>query len=96
MVPPERLVVVGLYKHVRNPMYIGFAIGWVGLWIMFGRANRQAIAGALAAAAGVTLFVRFYEEPTLRRKFGPEYDIYCKNVRRWLPRLRPWNRTRRG
>ena len=89
--PPQRLVVVGFYRYVRNPMYVGFAAGWIGLWIVFGHANAVAIAGAAAAALGVHLFVLLYEEPTLRKKFGGDYLEYCQNVSRWWPRLRGWN-----
>jgi hypothetical protein len=45
-----------------------------------------------AVALGVHLFVVLYEEPTLRKKFGAEYEEYCRNVRRWWPRLRRWDR----
>jgi protein-S-isoprenylcysteine O-methyltransferase Ste14 len=89
--PPQRLVVVGFYRHVRNPMYVGFAVGWIGLWIAFGHAN-LAIAAVAAVALGVHLFVILYEEPTLRRKFGAEYEAYCRNVSRWLPRLKGWDK----
>lgn len=92
MVPPKRLVVVGFYRYVRNPMYTGFFMGWIGLWVVFGRANWLVIAGAAAVVLGVVLFVVLYEEPTLRRMFGEDYQEYCSNVRRWLPRLRPWER----
>jgi protein-S-isoprenylcysteine O-methyltransferase Ste14 len=90
--PPKRLVVVGFYRYVRNPMYIGFFAGWIGLWVVFGRANLHAIAVASAVVLGVILFVRLYEEPTLRRMFGAEYEEYCRNVRRWLPRIRAWEK----
>jgi protein-S-isoprenylcysteine O-methyltransferase Ste14 len=89
--PPRRLVVVGMYRYVRNPMYVGFATGWIGLWVMLGHANAIAIAVVAAVALGVHLFVVFYEEPTLRGKFGEEYKGYCRNVNRWWPRLRPWH-----
>ncbi|HMD16697.1 MAG TPA: isoprenylcysteine carboxylmethyltransferase family protein [Terriglobales bacterium] len=92
MVPPKRLVVVGFYRYVRNPMYLGFFVGWAGLWVMFGRANLVAIAGACAAALAVALFVLLYEEPHLRKIFGPEYEEYCRNVRRWVPRMRAWHK----
>jgi len=91
IVPPRRLVVVGFYRYVRNPMYVGFATGWIGLWIVFAHANWAAIATVAAVALGIHLFVVFYEEPTLRRKFGEQYLDYCRNVRRWLPRFHPWN-----
>jgi len=90
MVPPQRLVVVGFYRYVRNPMYVGFAVGWIGLWIVFGHPNPIAIGIVAAVALGVHLFVVFYEEPTLRKKFGSDYGEYSRNVRRWWPRLRPW------
>jgi len=89
--PPKHLVVVGFYRYVRNPMYMGFAAGWMGLWIVFGHANAVAIAVVAAVALGVHLFVVFYEEPTLRRKFGADYEQYCQNVHRWWPRARGWN-----
>jgi len=90
--PPQRLVVVGFYRYVRNPMYLGFAAGWIGLWVIFGRANWALIAGVAAVALGVLLFVLLYEEPILRAKFGDDYQLYCRNVRRWWPRLRAWSR----
>jgi protein-S-isoprenylcysteine O-methyltransferase Ste14 len=89
--PPQRLVVVGFYRYVRNPMYLGFFVGWIGLWIIFGHANGIAIAIACAVVLGVHLFVCFYEEPTLRKMFGADYLQFCQNVNRWLPRLRPWS-----
>jgi len=86
--PPRRLVVVGFYRYVRNPMYLGFAAGWIGLWVVFGHANPVAIVAVMAVALAVHLFVVFYEEPTLRKKFGAAYINYCQNVDRWWPRLR--------
>jgi protein-S-isoprenylcysteine O-methyltransferase Ste14 len=91
MIPPKKLVVVGFYRYVRNPMYLGFITGWIGLWIVFGQANLVAFAIAFAVVLGVALFVVLYEEPTLRRKFGAEYEEYCRNVPRWIPRQDPWN-----
>jgi protein-S-isoprenylcysteine O-methyltransferase Ste14 len=93
MAPPKRLVVVvvGLYRYVRNPMYLGFFVGWGGLWVVFGRADLVAIAVASATVIGTTLFVLLYEEPTLRQTFGAEYEEYCRNVPRWVPRRRAWN-----
>jgi protein-S-isoprenylcysteine O-methyltransferase Ste14 len=69
-------------------MYVGFFVGWVGLWVVFGRANLLAIAVAAAVVLGTVLFVQLYEEPTLRKMFGAEYEEYCRNVRRWVPRMR--------
>ena len=90
--PPQQLVVVGSYRYVRNPMYLGFAAGWIGLWIVFGHPDTELIAGVAAVALGVDLFVILYEEPTLRKKFGAEYEEYCHNVHRWWPRLHAWNK----
>ena len=89
--PPQRLVAVGFYRYVRNPMYVGLATGWIGLWVIFGHPNPVLMAAIAAVALGVHLFVVFYEEPTLRGKFGADYEQYCRNVRRWLPRAHGWN-----
>ncbi len=90
--PPQRLVVVGFYRYVRNPMYVGFAFGWIGLWVIFGHANLALVIAVALVALGVDLFVLFYEEPILRAKFGADYEEYCRNVRRWWPRLRAWSK----
>ena len=91
--PPKNLVVVGFYPYVRNPMYVGFAAGWIGLWIVFGHSDPVLIAGVAMVAMGVHLFVRLYEEPTLRRKFDGDYEEYCRNVPRWLPRAHGWHKV---
>jgi hypothetical protein len=57
--------------------------GSVGLWIVFGQANQVAIVIAFAVVLGVLLFVVLYEEPTLRRNFGAEYEEYCRNSCGW-------------
>jgi len=67
-------------------------IGWAGLWVVFGRANMAAIAVASTGVLGVVLFVLLYEEPHLRKIFGAEYEEYCRNVRRWVPRMRAWDK----
>lgn len=90
LAPPQRLVVVGFYRYVRNPMYLGFYTGWAGLWVIFGRISKMGIEAAAIGVLAVVLFVLFYEEPALRRKFGADYEEYCRHVPRWLPRLRPW------
>jgi protein-S-isoprenylcysteine O-methyltransferase Ste14 len=86
--PPDRLVVSGLYRHVRNPMYVAI----VG--VIFGQAvllaDRRLVAyGALFWLASHS-FVVLYEEPALRRQFGESYEKFCANVPRWIPRLVPW------
>jgi protein-S-isoprenylcysteine O-methyltransferase Ste14 len=89
-IPPRRLVVVGMYGYVRNPMYLGFFLGWFGLWMLFGKANLISLWFLLLLIAIVALFVKYYEEPTLRATFGPDYEEYCRNVPRWAPRVRAW------
>jgi len=83
--PPRRLVVRGPYRLVRNPMYIGAFLLLVGAAVLY----RSARLGAYAAGflAVTHLFVVGYEEPTLTRLFGKEYDSYRAAVRRWLPRF---------
>jgi protein-S-isoprenylcysteine O-methyltransferase Ste14 len=86
---PERLVVGGVYRHVRNPMYVAMLAAIVGQALLLGRLGLLLYAAAawLAAAA----FVRFYEEPTLTRRFGANYEAYRRAVPAWWPRLRPWD-----
>ena len=91
--PPQRLVVLGFYRYVRNPMYLGFATGWIGLWVVFEHANLVAIIAVADVAIAVHLFVVFYEEPTLRKKFRADYVDYCRNVDRWWPRVRGWDKS---
>ena len=90
ILPPRKLVVTGFYRYVRNPMYVGFFLAWLGLWIVFGRATLTAITIVTLAALCVMAFVQLYEEPHLRKTFGQDYITYCQNVPRWLPRLHPW------
>jgi protein-S-isoprenylcysteine O-methyltransferase Ste14 len=87
-VPPEHLVVSGLYRYVRNPMYVGVFTVIAGEAMLL---QSRSLAIELAAVLlGVDLFVRHYEEPKLSRTFGDEYSTYQQNVRRWLPRLTAW------
>jgi len=89
--PPRHLVVTGLYRHVRNPMYTGMAFFLIGEWLMFGSNLRGALIYFAFYAVAVTLFVHLYEEPTLRRKFPDEYAEYFRNVPRFIPRFDPWD-----
>jgi protein-S-isoprenylcysteine O-methyltransferase Ste14 len=84
--PPARLVVSGLYRYVRNPMYVAVVSIVLGQALLFGSASVLEYAAVLWV--GFFAFVVLYEEPTLRRKFGPEFEAYCAHVRRWIPRLR--------
>ncbi len=86
--PPERLVVTGLYRFVRNPMYVGVVALVIGQGLLLG--SEAVLVWAACAAAGFHLFVVLYEERALRKRFGAEYEAYCREVRRWLPRLRPF------
>jgi protein-S-isoprenylcysteine O-methyltransferase Ste14 len=88
--PPRVLVVNGMYRYVRNPMYFGMALLLIGEWLVWGSNPRGAVEYVAFFAAAVTLFVILYEEPTLRRKFPDDYAEYSRNVPRFLPRLRPW------
>jgi protein-S-isoprenylcysteine O-methyltransferase Ste14 len=81
--PPRRLVIRGPYRFVRNPMYIGAALAVTSAALYFGSwALLLFVAGFLLVCH---TFVLVYEEPHLRRVFGPEYQDYCRHVRRWLP-----------
>jgi protein-S-isoprenylcysteine O-methyltransferase Ste14 len=82
--PPRRLVVIGFYKCVRNPQYVGVILVAIGEAILSGKA--LLFGYAVCLAIGYHLFVRFYEEPTLQKAFGEEYVRYCASVSRWLPR----------
>ena len=86
--PTSRLVVLGPYRHVRNPMISGV------LAILLGEAAIFASVPLLLWFAGVfavnALYLPLVEEPGLRKRFGADYDAYRANVPRWLPRLSPW------
>jgi protein-S-isoprenylcysteine O-methyltransferase Ste14 len=81
--PPRRLVVRGPYRFVRNPMYIGAGLALGGAALFYESAPLLAYGAIFLLIAH--LFVLWYEEPTLRRTFGPEYEAYCHRVRRWWP-----------
>ena len=87
---PRRLVVTGPYRYVRNPMYVGTGLFLVGCAILFWEFSSTLFWYAIAIAVAVNLFILLYEEPTLRRRFNGDYREYCRNVRRWIPRTRPW------
>jgi protein-S-isoprenylcysteine O-methyltransferase Ste14 len=87
--PTERLVVGGLYRYVRNPMYLAVAATIVGQALVLGQPLLLLYAGAFLLI--VAAFVHWYEEPTLRRQFGADYEAYFRAVPGWRPRRRPWN-----
>jgi protein-S-isoprenylcysteine O-methyltransferase Ste14 len=86
--PTERLVVRGLYRHVRNPMYLAVTATIVGQALLLGR--WELLAYALVFLVTTAAFVRWYEEPTLRERFGTGYETYRRAVPGWWPRLTPW------
>ena len=86
--PTEHLVVGGLYRHVRNPMYVAVAATIIGQAALLGRP--ALLLYALAFMAAVAAFVHGYEQPVLSERYGAEYEEYRRNVPAWWPRLRPW------
>lgn len=92
--PTEHLVVGGLYRHVRNPMYVAVLAAIVGQALLLAAPVLLVYAGAVALA--VAAFVKWYEEPTLQRRYGRQYDTYRDAVPGWWPRLRPWVREQRN
>lgn len=85
--PPKNLVVAGLYRYVRNPMYIGVLATVFGWSIIAGSPLMAAYTATIAIA--FHLRVVFYEEPTLARKFGDEWTRFRNGVNRWWPGLLP-------
>ena len=86
--PPDRLVVGGLYRYVRNPMYVAVVAAIVGQALLLWRPVLLVYAALVWVV--VALFVRLYEEPELRRRFGDQYEVYCRAVPAWRPRRTPW------
>jgi len=82
--PPRRLVVHGVYRYVRNPAYEAAVALMVGQSLILGSA--QVLLYAICGALFFHLFVVLYEEPTLRAQFGEDYEQYCREVPRWIPR----------
>lgn len=87
--PTKRLVVTGLYRHVRNPMYVAVTGLILGQALLFG--SIALLAYGFIVAIGFHLFVLNFEEPRLERDFGDAYVRYCAAVPRWTPRLAPWS-----
>ena len=92
VLPTRRLVVTGLYRYVRNPMYLA-VIGLIaGQALLLG--NRTLLVYGLLVWLAFETFVILYEEPVLRRTYAAEYGEFCRNVPRWIPRLSAWNPSR--
>jgi protein-S-isoprenylcysteine O-methyltransferase Ste14 len=81
--PPKALVASGPYQYVRNPIYLGVLFIFLGHFFWFGYWNLLIYAGL--SFVSVQMFIVFYEEPTLRKKFGPAYEEYSRRVPRWIP-----------
>jgi protein-S-isoprenylcysteine O-methyltransferase Ste14 len=92
--PTEHLVVGGLYRYVRNPMYVAVAATIVGQAALLGQA--RLLLYALGFAVAVAGFVYGYEQPVLSERFGAEYERYRRNVPAWWPRLSPWEGAASG
>ena len=88
LAPTQRLVVNGFNRYVRNPMYVGLLIVILGQALLFG--SLPLVLYAVVMWVITASFVRWYEEPTLVRTYGSEYEIYRRNVPAWLPRWHPW------
>ena len=81
--PPKEIVVRNLYRYVRNPMYVGAVLVLLGEAVLF--ESTTILVYAVLVSLGFHLWVVYYEEPTLRRKFGKSYEQYCRAVSRWIP-----------
>jgi protein-S-isoprenylcysteine O-methyltransferase Ste14 len=90
--PTAHLVVGGLYRYVRNPMYVAVVAVIAGQALLLWQPVLVPYAAMVAAA--FVLFVLGYEQPTLRRQFGSSYEAYRRAVPAWWPRLRPWRPER--
>jgi protein-S-isoprenylcysteine O-methyltransferase Ste14 len=86
--PTRELVVGGLYRYVRNPMYLAVLAAILGQALVLGRP--VLVAYAVAVAAAFVAFVHGYEEPTLALQFGERYQAYRRAVPGWWPRRHPW------
>ncbi|RWL49815.1 MAG: isoprenylcysteine carboxylmethyltransferase family protein [Mesorhizobium sp.] len=86
--PTEKLVVGGIYRHVRNPMYLAVLAIILGQALIF--SSWAVLVYGLIAAAAMISFVKLYEEPTLAQRYGEEYETYRRAVPGWLPRFTPW------
>ena len=91
--PTEQLVVRGLYRYVRNPMYLAVLSVITGQALLLGRPVLLGYAAVVGAA--FVAFVRWYEQPTLARRYGAQYDAYRRAVPGWWPRVPRVRQTRR-
>jgi len=92
--PTRHLVISGLYRHVRNPMYVAVVSLILGQGLLFG--SVRVLEYGIVSWVAFHLFVLIYEEPSLRSSYGHEYQEFCDHVPRWIPRLRPWRQVETG
>ena len=92
--PTRHLVVTGLYRYVRNPMYVAVVSAILGQALIFGNVRLLEYGGLVWLL--FHLFVLVYEEPTLKASFGAEYEAFCAEVPRWIPRFTPWDGHSKG
>lgn len=85
----RRLVVRGPYRYVRNPMLSGVFSILLGEALLLG--STPLLLWFVAVVVANALYMPLVEEPGLKRRFGAEYEVYCANVPRWIPTLRPWH-----
>jgi len=90
--PPRRLVIAGLYRYVRNPMYLGMGMFLIGEALILQDVRLEMLVLVAFLWIAVSLFIIFYEEPTLQRLFGDDYAEYRRHVGRWIPRLKPFDK----
>jgi len=87
--PPKKIVVKGLYRFMRNPMYLGVVVLVIGWCVFYG--SPILLLYTISLAIGFHIRVVRFEEPWLKKEFGDQWEKYHKNVHRWLPRITPWS-----
>ena len=86
--PTRHLVITGLYRYVRNPIYVAVVSTILGQGLIFGNVRLLEYGGLVWLFFHLSVLI--YEEPTLTASFGSEYAAFCAGVPRWIPRLAPW------
>ena len=86
----KKLVISGYYSYVRNPMYVGVFLIISGIFIIY--INYLILIYGMLLLLFINTFIMKYEEPKLTQTFGEQYLEYCKNVHRWIPRIKAWRK----
>ncbi len=92
--PPKKLVILGIYRHTRNPMMIGIWCVLLGESLLF--ASLPILFWFLFFFSACLVLIPLWEERDLENRFGEDYLIYKKNVPRWLPRFKPWKEKKKN